>query len=126
MLRIQPCNRSLNPEHRYYCFYCLSLHGNQVRCSGRLSRQPVSLTNCTSIILYDGSHALLHSICFSLTQRAWMYMYNNHTVIMTEAFLYQLSNGFSPLLVSVSSTYAQRFRKSRCEWTRVSFPVTAR
>lgn len=46
--------------------------------------------------------------------------------IITEEFLYQLSIGFSPLFVALSSTYAHRFKKSSCSITRVSFPVIAR
>lgn len=47
-------------------------------------------------------------------------------VVMTLAFLYQVNNGFSPLLVSVFSTYAHRRRKSLWEYTPVHLPVMAR
>ena len=49
-----------------------------------------------------------------------------YTVISMLAFLYQLSNGFSPLLVSVSSMYAHRWTKSSWLMTWDSFPVLAR
>ena len=56
-------------------------------------------------------------------QDLWLYIY---TVIRTLAFLYQLKSGFSPFFVSVSSTYAHLFKKSSCDMTFVSLPVTAR
>lgn len=49
-----------------------------------------------------------------------------YTVISMLAFLYQLSNGFSPLLVSVSSMYAHRWTKSSWLMTWDNFPVLAR
>lgn len=49
-----------------------------------------------------------------------------YTVINILAFLYQVSNGFSPFRVSVSSIYAQRCTKSSWLMTCVNFPVTAR
>ena len=50
----------------------------------------------------------------------------SYNVVMTLAFLYQLSMGFSLLRVVVSSMNAHRRRNSSCDATRVSFPVTAR
>lgn len=52
--------------------------------------------------------------------------YIAYTVISILAFLYQVNNGFSPLLVSVSSMYAHRRTKSSWLMTWVNFPVTAR
>ena len=49
-----------------------------------------------------------------------------YTVISMLAFLYQVSRGFSPLLVSVSSMYAHRWTKSSWLMTWVSLPVMAR
>jgi len=49
-----------------------------------------------------------------------------HVDIITEEFLYQLSIGFSPLFVALSSTYAHRFKNSSCSITRVNLPVMAR
>lgn len=51
--------------------------------------------------------------------------HNQVTPNMTEAFLYQLSIGFSPLIVLVSSTYAHLLRNSSWLMTLVSFPVMA-
>lgn len=50
----------------------------------------------------------------------------HYTVINMLAFLYQVNSGFSPLLVSVSSMYAQRRTKSSWLMTWVNFPVVAR
>ena len=50
----------------------------------------------------------------------------DHTVTMTLAFLYQFNNGLSRFLVIVSSTYAQRLKKSSCVMTLVNLPVIAR
>lgn len=50
----------------------------------------------------------------------------HQTVVRTLAFLYQVNRGFSPLLVSVSSMYAQRSMNSSWLRTLVSFPVMAR
>lgn len=50
----------------------------------------------------------------------------HQTVVSTLAFLYQVNRGFSPLLVSVSSMYAQRSMNSSWLRTLVSFPVMAR
>ena len=60
-----------------------------------------------------------NKICASRTSQGY-------TVVKTLAFLYQVRRGFSPLLVAVSSTKAQRLRKSSWESTRVSLPVEAR
>lgn len=50
----------------------------------------------------------------------------DYTVVITLAFLYQLSSGFSPLRTWVFSTNAHLFKKSSCVMTRVSLPVMAR
>ena len=50
---------------------------------------------------------------------------HSHTVTITEAFSYQLSIGFSPFRVIVSSTYAHSVRNSRWVWTLLDFPVMA-
>ena len=50
------------------------------------------------------SHYILHKYNVLIQQLN----HTIYTVISMLAFLYQLSNGFSPLLVSVSSMYAHR------------------
>jgi hypothetical protein len=44
---------------------------------------------------------------------------------MTLAFLYQLSSGFSPFFVCVSSRSALPDMKSSCEYVRANRPVIA-
>lgn len=61
-------------------------------------------------------------LIFDQTHRLWTV----YSVTKTLAFLYQFNNGLSPLFVIVSSTYAQRLKKSSCDMTLVSFPVIAR
>lgn len=48
-----------------------------------------------------------------------------YTVIMTLAFLYQLSSGLSPFLVLVSATSARPAMKSSCRYVRAKRPVMA-
>lgn len=56
----------------------------------------------------------------------WNVTFIHYTVVRTLAFLYHDKRGFSPLLVSVSSTYAHFFKNSSCDKTLVSLPVIAR
>jgi hypothetical protein len=50
----------------------------------------------------------------------WYLIYN---VIMTLAFLYQLSSGFSPFFVCVSSISALLAIKYSCEYVFANLPV---
>lgn len=65
-------------------------------------------------------------ICVFTANNVHAILLGTYTVINMLAFLYQVSNGFSPFRVSVSSIYAQRCTKSSWLMTCVNFPVTAR
>jgi hypothetical protein len=49
----------------------------------------------------------------------------SYTVIMTLAFLYQLSSGLSPFFVFVSAIFALPAIKSSCRYVRAKRPVMA-
>jgi hypothetical protein len=50
---------------------------------------------------------------------------SSYTVIITLAFLYQLSNGLSPFFVVVSAMSALPAMKSSCRYVRAKRPVIA-
>jgi hypothetical protein len=54
----------------------------------------ITQQNIKSVVLAELSISITHIV----------FRYEVYTVIMTEAFLYQLKSGFSPFLVCVSST----------------------
>ena len=78
---------------------------------------------------------IISQICYSkhmAVNKPWHCQKVNHTsevsytVIITLAFLYQLSSGFSPFFVCVSVTYAHLLIKSSWLESLVSLPVIAR